>query len=265
MDIDAATRRAVRAATVGELAWLDSAGRPHARPVTPLLLDDEPAIAFPYADVALAHGLAAAPYATLVISDDRLTGEGWRAVAIHGRPRLIEDREGTLFSDRLLVQELRKYPPARALLDSPLLCREHWWYLPRLIVVLNATASTPVGARPGGHGEVLVVDVAGQHPFVDTVRRLDPGEDTINVASLAGRPLPTGAAVLLAHNFSIPDLERWTPWRHRGWLTGGTLTIAEAPDRTALAPPLGIWQRLTRHRRLARECRHALNSGTTAQ
>ncbi|WP_018253342.1 pyridoxamine 5'-phosphate oxidase family protein [Salinispora mooreana] len=264
MDIDAATRRAVRAATVGEFGWLDSAGRPHARPVTPLLLDDEPAIAFPYAEAALARRLATAPEAALVISDDRLTGRDWRAVVMRGRPRLIEDRDGTLFSDRLLLQELRKYPPARAFLDSPLLRREHWWYLPRLIVPLAVTTSAPVGVRRGGHGEVLVVSTADRRLAVETVRRLGGDKHRIRVASLTGGPLPTGAAVLLEHDFSRPDLERWTPWLTRGRLTGDRLAVAEAPHRAPLAPPLGMWQRLTRHRRLARACRRALNGEADA-
>lgn len=265
MDIDAVTQRAIRAATVGELAWLDRAGRPHARPVTPLLLDNEPAIAFPYAEVALAHRLATAPHAALVISDDRLTGRGWQPAVLHGRTRLIEDPNGTFFADRLLQQELRKYPPARALLDSPLLRREHWWYLPRLIVTLEVTASAPVGVRREGHGEVLVVGTADRGLAAETVRRLSGGEPGIRVASIAGGPLPTGAAVLLEHDFSRPDLERWTPWLTRGRLTGDRLAVAEAPDRAPLAPPPGVWQRLTRHRRLARACRRALDSEAAAR
>ncbi|MER7457928.1 pyridoxamine 5'-phosphate oxidase family protein [Micromonospora sp. NPDC126480] len=264
MDVDSDTRHAIRAATVGELAWLDGSGRPHAHPVTPLLLGDQPAVAFPYAQAALARRVAAAPVAALVASDDRLTGRGWRPVAVTGRPRLIEDRDGTLFATELLTQELRKYPPARALIDSPLLRREHWWYLPRLVLVLDVVAAAPVGVRAGGAGEVLAVAAGDQCLHVDTVRRLGDGNGTIRLASLAGRSPATGPAVLLGHDFSAPDLERWTPWTTRGRLAGARLTVEEAPARTGLAPPLGLWQRLTRQRRLARDCRDALDTGAAA-
>ncbi|GIJ80033.1 hypothetical protein SAMN05443287_11719 [Micromonospora phaseoli] len=258
MDVDADTRRAIQAATVGELAWIDPAGRPHARPVTPLLLTDKPAVAFPYAQASLARRVAAAPVAALVVSDDRLTGRSWHPAVLAGPPRLIEDRDGAEFSERLLTQELRKYPPARALIDSPLLRREHWWYLPRLIVVLDVVSATSVGARAGGSGEVLAV--AGDHGLhVDTVNRDGDGNGTIRLTSLADHPPATGPAVLLGHDFSAPDLERWTHWITRGRLTEGQLSVEQAPARTALAPPLSLWQRLTRQRRLARQCRQAID------
>ncbi|MFV2103746.1 pyridoxamine 5'-phosphate oxidase family protein [Micromonospora sp. LOL_024] len=262
MNVDADIRRAFHAATVGELAWIDPVGRPHAHPVTPLLLGDKPAVAFPYAEAALARRVAAAPVAALVVSDDRLTGRSWHPAALAGPPRLIEDRDGTEFSERLLTQELRKYPPARALVDSPLLRREHWWYLPRLIVVLDGVSATPVGVRSGGRGEVLAVAGDDHGLRVDTVDRVDAANGTIRLTSLAGRPPATGPAVLLGHDFSAPDLERWTPWVTRGRLAEGHLTVEESPARTALAPPLGLWQRLTRQRRLARQCRQAIDATT---
>ncbi|NGM15766.1 pyridoxamine 5'-phosphate oxidase family protein [Verrucosispora sp. WMMA2044] len=259
MDDGAHVPRAIQAATVGELAWIDPDGVPQARPVTPLLLGDRPAVALPYAEVTLARRLAAAQVAALVVSDDRLTGRGWRPVAVAGRPRLTEDRDGTLFTDRLLDQELRKYPPARALIDSPLLRREHWWYLPRLIVVLDVDTATTIGARPDGTGEVLAV-ARDDRLYVDSVTRAD-GQvgEPVRVRSLAGRLPADGPAVLLGHDFSAPDLERWTPWTTRGELADGVLAVTAAPARTTLAPPLGLWRRLTRQRRLARACQDALD------
>lgn len=257
MDID--TRLAIRAAAIGELAWLDPTGRPDAHPVTPLLLGDDPAVAYPYADLALARRVAAAPAVALVLSDDRMAGRGWRPAAVTGRPRLVEDRDGALFTDQLLDQELRKYPPARALIDSLLLRREHWWYVPRLVVVLADAAATPVGVRTGGAGELLAVAAEGQLS-VDTVRRALEGSGRVRVTSLAGREPARGPAVLLGHDFSVPDLERWTPWTTRGWSAAdGLFTVEQRPDRTGLAPPLGLWQRLRRQRELERACRRALD------
>jgi hypothetical protein len=261
VDIDPNVRQSITAATVGELTWLGPDGRPQARPVTPLLLDGAPAVALPYADAALARRVAAAPRAALVVSDDRLTGRGWWPVAVTGRPRLIEDPDGTLFTGRLLGQELRKYPPARALADSPLLRREHWWYLPRLVVVLEVAAVTPVAARPGGRGEVLAVAEPAGRLAVDTVRCDEAGPGRLRVTSLVGRAPADGPAVLLGHDFSAPDLERWTPWTTRGRLADGVLAVEERPDRTGLEPPYGLWRRLRRHRDLARACRRALAGG----
>jgi hypothetical protein len=257
--VDISTRLAIQATAVGELAWLDPTGWPDAHPVTPLLLGDEPAVAYPYADLALARRVAAAPAVALVLSDDRMTGQGWRPAAVTGRPRLVEDRDGALFTDRLLEQELRKYPPARTLIDSVLLRREHWWYVPRLVVVLADATATPVGVRTGGAGGLLAVATEGEL-YVDTVSCAEEGPGRLRVTSLAGREPAHGPAVLLGHDFSVPDLERWTPWTTRGWSdAGGWFTVEERPDRTGLAPPLGLWQRLRRQRELERACRRVLN------
>lgn len=260
MSVDRDMHLAIRAAAIGELAWLDPTGRPDAHPVTPLLLGDEPAVAYPYADLELARRVAAAPAVTLVLSDDRMTGRGWRPAAVTGRPRLVEDRDGAIFTDQLLDQELRKYPPARTLIDSVLLRREHWWYVPRLIVALEVTAVAPVGTRRDGTGELLSVADQGRL-YVDTVSRHDDGPRHLRLASLAGRSLATGPAVLLGHDFAVPDLERWTPWTTRGWSAAdGLFTVEERPDRTTLGPPLGLRHRLRRHRELSRACRRALGS-----
>jgi hypothetical protein len=257
--VDIATRPAIQAAVVGELAWLDPDGRPDAIPATPLLLDGEPAVAFSYADVELARRVASAAAAALVVSDDRLTSRAWRPVALTGRPRLIEDRDGALFTDRLLDQELRKYPPARALADSLMLRREHWWYLPRLIVVVAGAVAAPVGARPAGAGELLAVAEGAVRLHVDTVLAAEDGPGRLRLGSLAGRPPASGPAMLLGHDFSTPDLERWTPWTTRGRLAGELFAIEQRPERTGLGPPLGLWQRLRRQRELERACRRALD------
>jgi hypothetical protein len=268
LSVQVEVRQAIRAAAVAELAWLDPTGRPQARPVTPLLLDDRPAVAYPYASADLARRVAAAPAVALVVSDDRLTGRGWRPVAVTGRPWLIEDRDGALFRDRLLEQELRKYPPARALADSPLLCREHWWYLPRLVVVVEDGVPATVGVRPDGAGEVLAVATSATRLVVETVRAAEDPPSGLRLTGLAGADQagagPTtadlaGPAVLLGHDFSVPDLERWTPWTTHGWLSGGALAVEQRPDRTTLEPPLGLWRRLARQRELSRACRRALS------
>ncbi|WP_239675271.1 pyridoxamine 5'-phosphate oxidase family protein [Natronosporangium hydrolyticum] len=256
--------RAIHAAAVAELVWLGAPGEaPPAIPVTPLLFKGEPAVAFPYADLARARRVAGAAQAALVLSDDRMTGSGWWPLTVCGRPRLVEDPAGEVFADELLDQELRKYPPARVLIDSPLLRREHWWYMPRLIVVLGEPVVRSVGVRAGGAGEVFAVAGPGGLR-VDTVRRLTDEAGELDLLSLAGTGVPggrgagAGPAVLLGHDFSVPDLERWTPWLTSGWWSGELMRVERRPEQVELAPAPGIWARWRRQRRLERACRASL-------
>ena len=250
-------RRSLATACVGEFARLGSDRRPQAYPVTPLLLEDRPAVAYPYARAAEAREVAGSPAVAMVISDDRMSGGGWQPVAVTGRPRLVEDREGALFASALLTDELRKHPPSRPLIDSPLLRREHWWYLPRLIVVIEEGVAMPVGARPEGLGEVLPLADGPRQLYVDTVGYTDEGGDRVPVTSLAGREPVDGPAVMLGHDFSS-DLESWTPWVWRGRLSGSVLAATERPGRTSVEPRPKLWARLRRQQRLERECRRAL-------
>lgn len=245
---------------MAELTWTGSGGRPDALPVTPLLLDERPAVAYPYAYADLARQVAGSPAVALTLSDPRMTGSGWRAMTAAGQARLVEDSQGELFRAQLLREELRKYPPSRVLADSLMLQREHWWYLPRLIVVLDLGAPVPVEPRVDGQSQVLSV-WAGGRLHVDTVRVTDTGTDRLHIASLAGRPIPDGPASLLGHDFSVPDLERWTPWVTAGELAGGVFNASGRPERTTLEPSLSLRQRYRRQRDLERACRANLPPG----
>jgi hypothetical protein len=108
-----------------------------------------------------AAAVGAAGLAELVLSEPRLTGSAWEPLAALGRLTLLEDGDGGLFTDELLAQELRKHPPARALAASPLLRREHWWYLPRLVLLLEAPEVVPLRSREGPGDAVLAVDDGG--------------------------------------------------------------------------------------------------------
>jgi hypothetical protein len=255
--VDVDTRQALHAALVGELAWLGPVNRPYLRPVTPLLLADRPTIALPYSEAVLAREIAASMVVAMVLSDQRMSSRGWRPLAVWGRPRLTEDREGELFRDQLIKQELRKFPPSRTLIDSLLLQREHWWYVPRLILSVDVTGAVPLGERPDGLGEVLAVAGGPEQLHVDTVSCTDDGPERVRLESLAGRSPASGPAVLLGHDFTS-DLETWTPWTTRGWLHEQVLTVEERPERTGLAPPPRLWDRLRRQRRLEKDCRRGL-------
>ena len=255
---------AITAASVAELAWIDPVGRPSAVPVVPLLLADQPAVALPYAFAELAGRVGAAPRAALVLSDPRMTGRGWRPLAATATPRLVVDDDGSLFAAQLMDQELRKYPPARALVGSPLLRREHWWYLPRLVLLLGNTVAADVGARHGERQALLVSGATSQpatSPEVDTVQVEDWDAERVALGSLSGRPVPTDGrpSLLMGHDFSVPDLERWS-WHHTyGRLGSDGLTVDSRPASRALEPVPGLFLRIRRQRALERRCRRALS------
>jgi hypothetical protein len=258
--VDWEVLRALHSASVGELAWIDTSGRPDALPVTPLMLDDQPAVAYPYAYAQLARRIALAPAVGLVVSEPRMTGSGWTPVALQGRPHLLEDPSGQLVKDKLIAQELRKYPPSRALADSMLLRKENWWYVPRLIVVLEVLSVHAVAARKEVFEQRVLAVHSDDGLHLDTVQTTEKDKDQLTVASLLDRPVPGGSAVLLGHDFSEPDLEQWTPWTTRGELADRTLTVSEWPERTTLEPVPKLRQRYRRHRELEKGCKAALKS-----
>ena len=255
MDVTSA-EAAIHSAGVAELLWRRPAESPGATGVVPLLLGDQPAVAFPWAHVETARTVAAAGEAALVLSDPRLTGSAWRPMVLRGRAQLIEDGDGSLFSDRLLDQELRKHPPSRALADSHMLRREHWWYLPRLVLLLEAVRVGELSPREGPLDAVLAVDDAGLH--VSTVRVGDWDADPM---SLRGAPPDVrGPAVLIGQEISVPDVERWTVHTTTGTYADGSLSGVRASGPRALEPVPGLLARMRRQRALERACIAALRS-----
>lgn len=177
--------------------------------------------AFTYADEDLAREVAAAPGVTLSLTEPRSTGAAFRPLVIVGTPRLVEDPSGDAFAAYLLPQELRRYPPSRLLADSPLLQREHWWYLPRLLVEID-------------------VDTVAQ-----VVTREDPARDHLLVVAGAGGPI-------------VRDLEQWTQWSYGGRWDGAGLQVEEAPVQVGLGRPPGLLQRWRRQRDFERRCLAAI-------
>lgn len=261
---------AVHAAAVCEIAWLGADGQPDAAAATPLVLDDRPALAFPYAYAELARAIGSARQVSVVLSDARQSGSSWRPIAVHGRPRMVEDADGTLFTERLLRQELRKHPPSRALADSPILQREHWWYLPRLVVTVEPEAVSEMPVRSGGRHDGVVAAAIGGRLQVGGVAIERTAPAALLLAPLTPglilgpdpAAVPSGTpAVVLCHDFSTPDLERWTSWTAVGTLGGSeasTLLVSAETGTAELPPPPGLLARVRRQRDLARACRRAL-------
>lgn len=258
---------AVAAASVAELVWVGPAGRVAATPVVPLLLGETPAVAMPYAFAGWAREVAASPVAALALSDPRMTGPRWQPLAATAISELVEDDDGSLFEPQLLAEELRKYPPSRALAQSPLLRRENWWYLPRLVLLLRDPRVTSLGARRGER-QVLLASVATsvsatalQVDTVEVQQWEQQGEgEHLKLSSLAGRDVPADgrSALLLGHDFSTPDMERWSSHRTYGRLVRSGLRVDSAAEDRRLEPIPGLFQRIRRHRDLERGCRRAL-------
>ncbi len=141
---------AVAAATVAEVAWRGADG-PVATGVLPLVDGERVVLALPYADAAAARSLGTADEVLLALTEPRGTSPGWTPLALRCRPRLVEDPEGDRFAATLLAQELLRWPPSRLLADSVLLRREHWWWLPRLLVELVVDADGVTALTPREH------------------------------------------------------------------------------------------------------------------
>lgn len=250
------------AAVTGELCWaVPAADRPAGIPVVPLVMEGLPGVALPYLHREIGAELRSVPEAAFVVTDSRSLPAGSPGRALIGPLRVVDDIEGTVFADRLLEQELRKHPPSRALADSRLLRREHWWWLPRMLVCLervDRTVTLPARTDPR-RDAVLIRDGTGLR--VDTVRADDWSRSRVGLRALGGDPLrgDGGPAVALGHLYTVPDLERWEMWRRQGVLRGDELAVAgELGDPEVALGPLRLLERIRRQRDLGRACRKGI-------
>lgn len=254
----------VRASGVGEVAWVDGAGPPEVAAVLPLTLGDGVVLALTFDAVRWAHQVADSRRVALVLRDPRGAGSAFEPGAWLATPRLEIDPTGRVYQEHLISQELRRYPPSRTLVDSPMLCREHWWYLPRLIVRLDdMVALDPTPAIRHDDRDHLLVGASDGIPRVSTARTAmpTPGAGRVELQVTGGEPAVSGPAVLFAQDASYPDLERWARWSWRGVLRSEDtleLDVDVGPDETGLPAPSGLGRRWRTHRELGRSCRRAL-------
>lgn len=258
--------RVVQASSLAGLSWIGPTGLPNVCGVVALKWQDSPAIAFTYAAADRARELGRAPTVALTLTEPRSTADAFAASIIRGRPRLIEDLDGAVFAEKMLDQELRRYPPARRYADSPMLLREHWWYLPRLILTIDVDELRPMPVRSESADHVLVVGAQGRisaHPV-----RIEPeraGPSTIAYVPLGSDVPPDGHAVLFGQDASFPDLEQWTTWCFRGDCVDGRFEVDEEPARTRLEPVPSVWQRVRREAAFARACRSGVERAERQQ
>lgn len=249
---------AIRSSSLSALAWVDAAGEPQVRGAIALVRGEVPTLAFTYADEALARDVGTAATVALCLVDERSTGAGFTPLLLRGRPRLVPDPTGAVFVGELLEQELRRYPPARVYADSPLLRREHWWFLSRVLVEIDVDAVEPF---PGGATEqhhLLVVADSSRHPAVRLAEILTDDGWTLSLDF--GGSVPSAPAVLFGQDASFPDLERWSQWRYRGRIQDQRFEVLEAPARTGLEPMPGLLERWRRQRYFEKRCRQAIST-----
>ena len=253
-------RTSAETAAVAELSYLDPDGPPRTEPLTPLLMEKEPAFALPYSRIDLARKLEMSPRVSLAFSDSRLARVGWSPLAVEGKMQVVPDPEGDLFLEELLYWELRKYGPSRQLIGSLVLRRDNWWYVPRLILRFTEVETPqPIGRRAErDHG--ILAWKAGENVSSGTVRVEDweAGRPVVSPL-LSGTELPDGVpAALLYHDFSIPDLEQHAALRLSGGLENGRLTVAHREGSRTLGKRPGIVARWQAQKELERRCRAGL-------
>jgi hypothetical protein len=233
-----------RRAQLAELVWLGDDGRPDAATVVPLLLDSSPAVAMTYHRLVVARAIAGSSSVVLAVATPSVAG-GSGPVTAAGRVVLEQDPTGARFEERLLDQELAKCPPSRRRAESLLLRREHWWYLPRLL--LTATRLGPTRTHPARDALAAVATAAGLH-----VTTVDVDDDQVTSR------LPDGPAVVLRHGARVPDLEhRWVS-RWLGEVVGGRFAATMAEHLGSPTRPPGVVQRWREEVALERGCRAGL-------
>ncbi|MQA09513.1 MAG: hypothetical protein GEU98_13360 [Pseudonocardiaceae bacterium] len=251
-----------RRAVTGEMCWLGAGGQPQALPVIPLLDGDVPCVAVPYAHADAVTGLAEASEVAFAVTDSRSLPAASAGRAVLGQVALTEDTDGDVFAPELLPQELAKYPPSRTLADSPLLCRENWWWLSRIIVRLpRVTRVVELPARSDPVRHALLVRDDGSGLALHTVAAREWSAPRIGLGRLGGGELrgDSGPALVVGYDYSMPDLERWESWLVRGSLLGDELLVSDregAPGKEL--GPLPLVDRIRRQRALAKACQRGI-------
>ncbi len=267
-----------RRATVGEVVWVDAAGNPSALSVVPLVDGATPCVALPYSLADLAPSLRSAAGAAFAVTDSRAVPAGAAGLAAVGRLTVTEDVTGEFFPGDLLDQELVKYPPSRMLADSPMLCRENWWWLPRIVVRLDQVARTvALPVRSDADRDALLVRDDGAGLRLDVVTAPDWAAEQVALRcadarhadashGAAGTPLRGDGAPTLAHGHDYtPDGEKWEIWSRRGLLHGDQLTVVAREGEPGLDPtPMRLLERLRTHRALQRACRRGIAAAERA-
>ena len=255
-------RTTTELAAIATVAYSGPDGMPRIISITPLLLDGVPAFSFTYARSDLAQEIFASPQAVLTYADSRLAYMGWSPLSVAARIEVSPDPEGGLFRDKLLHQQLRKFPPDRQLIGSLLLQRENWWYMPRWIARVVEAGEPRAVARRTGLDQGVLAWKTDQAIAADTVRVEDWDADPVVVRSLSEEGLPTETlpAALFFHDFAIPDMDPRTSFLATGWLDNGRLSVMRRAGSLELGKRPGLIARWRAQRDLERRCKAGLKN-----
>lgn len=258
--MDSDLLRSADLAAVAEVSYIDPAGVPRAVALVPLRIDNHICFALPYSQAGLAQEIGRSPHALVSFTDSRLAYKGWRALVSSGNTQVSPDPHGKLFVERLLEQELRKHPPSRRLIDTFVMRRDYWWYVPRLIVRFYPQGPARPLDRRQSLDSGLLIWTSGSGLDLDLVRVDDWDADEIRVRSLTGRGIDgaSGDALLFFHNFEVPERDRVAQFSAWGRLEEGTVTVGSRQGTRDLGQPATLRQRLRMLRELERSCRAGL-------
>lgn len=257
VDVLAAARHAARA----ELCWRDAQGVLRAIAFPPLVVDGDVVAALPFDRSTQAADLHGATAGLLTLSDSRMAWRGWQPCALPVRVAIEADLDGAWTWTGALDQLVRKHTPSQQLLDTAIQRREHWWYVPRWVVRMRPAGAPAPLARRGPADAVLYDDLGDElRAATVAVEDWDAAEVAVTplAASSGGMDGSGTAALLFAHDFSIPDHERATELWVRGRREGRRVIVARRAGALELEALGGVVRRLRRHRRLERACRAAL-------
>ncbi|SDP92409.1 hypothetical protein SAMN04487905_113116 [Actinopolyspora xinjiangensis] len=246
-----------REALTGELCWVDSAGSPNGIAVTPLLRGEAPCVALPYSCSATIDLLETAHEIGFAVTDRRSLREGRDGLTAFGPVRVTHDLSGSVFGGEMLEQELRKYPPSRALADSLLLRRENWWWMPRVIVELSAVNRLVESAPRSDPARHALLVHGSERTEMSTVEVGDRTNDRTKLTPLDDVSLPDGVrGTVFGYDYTSADLERWESWRFSGRVSAGELEVSESEGEPGeRLRPLGLLRRIRRRHGTAKACR----------
>lgn len=259
-EVPGAAQHAARA----ELGWSEPDGRLRAFAFTPLVIDGTVVAALPFDRSPVVRAIEAATDAVLVLSDSRMALRGWSPWAQRVRADVVADRLGDWTWTGALDQEVRKFPPSRLLIDTPIQRREHWWYVPRWLIRLLPAGPAKAIIRRGGPDDAVLFTTTSGGLRAATVAVDDWDAQRIRLTALD----PTtefaqdasSRALLFTHDFSIPDLDRRTTFEVAGTQHGPWFEVEECRGSPTLGAPPGLIKRLSGHWRRERDCRRALAS-----
>lgn len=254
----------VEAAAMAELVIPAGSGAPAIEPVVPLLLDGVPALALTYDRREKARAIERARSLTLALAEPRMARIGWSPLVVGVRASVEPDPEGEVFVERLLEQELRKYPPSVPLANSFLLQRENWWYLSRLILRLHPQREPePIPRREdSSHGLLAWNPPDAENPAARTVAVGDTSSGRPRLGLTPDQAPEDGTpAALRLHDFEIPEMERKTELILSGRVRGGTLEVESRSGSAELGKRPGAIARWRAERSLERGCKRGLKEG----